>query len=108
MGVLRTSPLRGSQEFAWPRSYAEPRGARNPRLGQAKIARLRYAAVASPLLQSGQVQAGRPLNPLRGTAARLSCWLRSGRTLRLAAPHNIPRVITLPCRPAPQDRGAGS
>ena len=81
-----------------PASNHEPRGARNPRLGQAKITHLRYATVASPALQSGQVQAGRPLNPLRGTAARLSCRLRSGRTLRLASPHNIPRRYDAPLR----------
>ena len=42
-----------------------------PRLGQAKTAHLGYALPTTSALQSGQVQAGRPLNPLRGTAARL-------------------------------------
>ena len=48
-------------------------------------------------------KAGRPLNPLRGTAARLSSWLRSGPTPPALPAHR--RVCLLPSRVGIRARG---
>ena len=99
------APLEPAIVSVQPRVEEAGGRAPRPRFNQAKIAHLRYAAVASPALQSGQVQAGRPLNPLRGTAARLSSWLRSGQTLRLAPPHHRPRRYYAPLQAGPTGSG---
>jgi hypothetical protein len=81
--ALRFAPVNGdpceSGGAPWQRPLSPPDPHQSTRAlvseypvwARQKITHLGYAAVASPALQSGQVQAGRLLTPLRGTAFRL-------------------------------------